>query len=66
MIFQYQYKRLGTLYSVDHYAGSNPEALDFCGTTVYPVDVMFAFQANATRDGNLDIEFVDLDQEQPA
>lgn len=65
MIFQYQYKRLGTLYSVDHYAGSNPEALDFCGTTVYPELAWFAFRDYLTDadyitfDG---VEFVDLDR----
>lgn len=62
MIFQYQYKRLGQLISVDHYAGSNPQALDYCGTTVYPEMAWLSFV------GNLDdlelVEFVDLDQEE--
>jgi hypothetical protein len=48
--------------SVDVFAGNDPEALDFSGTLVFPVDVMIAFQANAERDGNQDIFFVDLDK----
>jgi hypothetical protein len=72
MIFQYQYKRVGAHYSVDHYAGSNPEALDFCGTTVYPETAWTELQRyleviNAALPRNASpFEFVDLDQEDPA
>jgi hypothetical protein len=62
MIFQYEYAQRGSIVSVDVFAGNDPEALEFCGTLVFPTDVMVSFQANAERDGNQDIHFVDLDK----
>lgn len=65
MIFQYEYARLGSMISVDVFAGSDPEALDFCGTVVFAENVFIVFKdLTSMNDGwtGDEVYFVDLDK----
>jgi len=65
VIFQYEYARRGSVVSVDVFAGSDPEALDFSGTMVFGEAAFMAFKdllllvEEWTGD---EIFFVDLDK----
>ena len=64
MIFQFEYAQRGSTVAVDHYAGTDPEALEFCGTTVYDESAFLALKDRLTEDGVFpdEIYFVDLDK----
>jgi hypothetical protein len=65
VIFQFEYARLGSMISVDVFAGSDPEALDFCGTVVFAEAVFMAFQESLQDEiftSLHEIYFVDLDK----